>query len=214
MPQPSSHRLKPTHQKSIFCRPNNTGVKLPHGLAEYTGTSALRDRRFNPVESHELPTLQCGVSLLVQFEYGKDYLDWEVGVRWSVCPHVPITSRIAPPLLENAHDEPLHFHFTFTLPEGTSVACAARRSLQIHGIRIHVTIAGREYSATYLPEVCEEQGWGKVDAVNSLLRKAGYTGKVDRSVYSIITLQRYQSRRFHVTYDEWMARTTHVGGAQ
>mmetsp|Transcript_12697 Transcript_12697/g.32484 ORF Transcript_12697/g.32484 Transcript_12697/m.32484 type:complete len:202 (+) Transcript_12697:62-667(+) len=131
-------------------------MQLPSGLEEYTERSALRDRRFKPVRLDEVPSLECGVSLLVDFEDGADYLDWTVGV---------------------------------------------------HGIRIHLTVAGRAYSATYLPEVAGEQGWGKMDTINSLLRKAGYTGPLNKAIHSSIALQRYQSRKFHATYEEWAAST-------
>ena len=40
--------------------------------------SALNDRRFDPVAHKELPKLGCAISLLVHFEEGQDYLDWEV----------------------------------------------------------------------------------------------------------------------------------------
>lgn len=40
--------------------------------------SALRDRRFPPIQSKELPTLECTVSILTDYEIAEDYLDWEV----------------------------------------------------------------------------------------------------------------------------------------
>lgn len=55
-----------------------TPIKLHSGLNEYALTSALRDSRFDPVSKDELPALTCFVSLLTNFEDGKDYLDWEV----------------------------------------------------------------------------------------------------------------------------------------
>lgn len=41
--------------------------------------SALRDRRFPPIEPYELPLLTCTVSLLHSFETGKAWDDWEPG---------------------------------------------------------------------------------------------------------------------------------------
>eukprot|EP00035_Acanthoeca_spectabilis_P001336 m.79366 g.79366 ORF g.79366 m.79366 type:complete len:202 (-) comp10798_c0_seq1:260-865(-) len=127
-------------------------LPLPAGLTEYAITSSLKDHRFNPIKLDEVPTLECGVSLLVQFEDGKDYLDWEVGV---------------------------------------------------HGIRILFKADGRSYTATYLPEVAQEQGWEKQECIDSLVRKSGYRGALNQSLYTNISLQRYQSRKFHVTYSEW-----------
>lgn len=40
--------------------------------------SALKDSRFSPVNKEELPKLQVSVSVLVNFEEARDYLDWEV----------------------------------------------------------------------------------------------------------------------------------------
>ena len=39
----------------------------------------MKDSRFKPIQMEEVPKLECGVSLLTNFEKGLDYLDWEVG---------------------------------------------------------------------------------------------------------------------------------------
>jgi uncharacterized protein (TIGR00296 family) len=41
--------------------------------------SALRDRRFPPIQAREIPYLECTVSLLTDYEPATSYLDWEVG---------------------------------------------------------------------------------------------------------------------------------------
>ena len=43
--------------------------------------SALRDRRFNPIEPVELPQLECSVSLLTNYESAQHYKDWEIGTH-------------------------------------------------------------------------------------------------------------------------------------
>eukprot|EP01017_Pseudomicrothorax_dubius_P049105 TRINITY_DN9079_c0_g1_i2.p1 TRINITY_DN9079_c0_g1~~TRINITY_DN9079_c0_g1_i2.p1 ORF type:complete len:179 (+),score=29.12 TRINITY_DN9079_c0_g1_i2:105-641(+) len=48
-------------------------------LPTYTLTSALKDRRFLPITKKELPTLECAVSLLVNFEEAKNARDWVPG---------------------------------------------------------------------------------------------------------------------------------------
>mmetsp|Transcript_17217 Transcript_17217/g.37450 ORF Transcript_17217/g.37450 Transcript_17217/m.37450 type:complete len:229 (+) Transcript_17217:255-941(+) len=48
-------------------------------IKDYALTSALHDRRFNPVKSNEVPSLHCTVSLLTHYEDAQNYLDWEVG---------------------------------------------------------------------------------------------------------------------------------------
>ena len=52
--------------------------KLHRGLAEYAITSSIKDGRFQPIALDELSRLECGVSLLTNFEKGRDYTDWEV----------------------------------------------------------------------------------------------------------------------------------------
>lgn len=54
---------------------------LHSGLRDYALVSALRDTRFSPIKSTELPDLSCSVSLLVNFEQAKDCFDWEVGTH-------------------------------------------------------------------------------------------------------------------------------------
>lgn len=77
-------------------------------VGEYALTSAFRDRRFDPIKTHEVPHLRVAVSLLVNYEECSHCHDWVVGV---------------------------------------------------HGIIIKFTERGVDYSATYLPEVANEQGW-------------------------------------------------------
>jgi len=48
-------------------------------LKNYALTSALNDRRFSPVNAHELPLLHCTVSLLTNFEVASSLDDWTIG---------------------------------------------------------------------------------------------------------------------------------------
>jgi uncharacterized protein (TIGR00296 family) len=41
--------------------------------------SALEDSRFMPVTLREVPTLECSVTLLTDFEPVSDPMDWEIG---------------------------------------------------------------------------------------------------------------------------------------
>jgi len=49
------------------------------GIKDYALTSALRDRRFPPIQAKEIPLLEVTVSLLTNYEQAGGYLDWEVG---------------------------------------------------------------------------------------------------------------------------------------
>ena len=63
---------------------------------------------------------------------------------------------------------------------------------------------GREYSATYLPEVADEQQWDQKTAVTSLIRKAGYAGKIDQGLLDQVDCTRYQSSKLRMTFDDYM----------
>jgi uncharacterized protein (TIGR00296 family) len=52
---------------------------LIKGLRDFAVMSAVRDRRFSPVQRSEVEQLMCEVSLLHSFERCRDPLDWEVG---------------------------------------------------------------------------------------------------------------------------------------
>lgn len=124
---------------------------LKCAIRDLSLSAALTDRRFRPINVHEIPYLRVGVSLLVCYEKCSDCFDWEVGV---------------------------------------------------HGIIIEFDGL---YNATYLPEVASEQRWNQKQAINSLIRKAGFNGKITDELYKRITCKRYQSSKMKVTYEEYVA---------
>jgi AMME syndrome candidate gene 1 protein len=68
-----------------FCLRGCIGTLSPRPLstsiAEYALTSALKDRRFDPIRLHEVPHLRVAVSLLVKYEPCLHCHDWMVGVH-------------------------------------------------------------------------------------------------------------------------------------
>lgn len=42
---------------------------------------AFEDTRFNPISARELPTLECAVTLLTNFEPAADSMDWTLGTH-------------------------------------------------------------------------------------------------------------------------------------
>ncbi|KAK9452633.1 AMMECR1 domain-containing protein [Dipodascopsis uninucleata] len=54
---------------------------LAQGLMSYAKIAAFDDNRFNPISRKELEHLECGVSLLTDFEEASDPFDWEWGVH-------------------------------------------------------------------------------------------------------------------------------------
>ncbi|CAL5322159.1 unnamed protein product [Camellia sinensis] len=142
---------------------------LINGFRDYALTSALRDRRFPPIQAKELPYLECTVSILTDYETELNYLDWEVGKHGII--------------------------IEFTDPDYNT-----RRN------------------ATYLPEVAAHEGWKgshgwtKMEAIDSLMRKAGYNGTINESIRKRIRLTRYQSTLFTMNYSDYVAyiNTTRV----
>lgn len=56
-------------------------IPLHSGLREYTLSSALRDNRFQPIGQDEFNQLHVCVSVLLNFEDGDSWKDWQVGVH-------------------------------------------------------------------------------------------------------------------------------------
>ncbi|CAG0913871.1 unnamed protein product [Notodromas monacha] len=63
------------------CMGTFDSVHLHTGLREYAITSAFKDSRFPPVKKDEIPELHVSVSILLHFEDGNHFLDWEIGVH-------------------------------------------------------------------------------------------------------------------------------------
>lgn len=75
----------------------------------------------------------------------------------------------------------------------------------VHGIRIEfLNEKGHKRSATYLPEVAPEQGWDRIQTIDSLLRKGGFKGAVTPEFRRTIKLVRYQSEKVSVSYPEYL----------
>ncbi|KAF2814126.1 uncharacterized protein BDZ99DRAFT_459840 [Mytilinidion resinicola] len=53
--------------------------ELDDGLRSYALTSAFGDHRFDRIDSSELPSLECGVTLLTNFEDAPDPMAWDIG---------------------------------------------------------------------------------------------------------------------------------------
>jgi len=63
---------------------------------------------------------------------------------------------------------------------------------------------GVKRNGTYLPEVAPEQGWTKIECLDSLVRKAGYQGEITDSLRLKIKVTRYQSSKVYATYQEYI----------
>lgn len=72
--------LEPGERQLRGCIGTLAPTKLVN-LREFTFKSALKDRRFDPIHAQELHQLHCSVSLLVDYEDGDYYEDWEIGTH-------------------------------------------------------------------------------------------------------------------------------------
>ena len=75
-----------------------------------------------------------------------------------------------------------------------------------HGINISFEDpeTGRTRHATYLPEVAPEQGWNRREALDSLIAKAGYDGRVTEALLESCRVERYQSSKEKMTHREYL----------
>eukprot|EP00736_Rhodelphis_marinus_P007791 Rmarinus@m.25724 len=76
-----------------------------------------------------------------------------------------------------------------------------------HGIIISFYADGSHRSATYLPEVCRDEQWTKEYCIESLIRKAGFNGHVTQDLLDTIRLERYQSTKYEMSYEDYHKRT-------
>lgn len=76
-----------------------------------------------------------------------------------------------------------------------------------HGIRIEfLNDRGLKKTATYLPEVAIDQGWDRLQTIDSLLRKGGFKGSINGETRRAIKLTRYRSEKVKMSYSEYCGR--------
>lgn len=84
------------------------------------------------------------------------------------------------------------------------IVCVILLQVGVHGIQIEFPTKGRLKTATYLPEVAQEQGWTKLQAIDSLLRKGGYPDTITEHFRTTqVRLTRYKTEKCTVTYEEY-----------
>jgi len=79
-------------------------------------------------------------------------------------------------------------------------------SIGEHGLNISFNERGVLRSAVYLPDVIAEQGWTKVEAIDSLIRKSGCEAPITDELRKSLEVQRFISTRFSVPYEAWAAQ--------
>jgi len=148
-------------------------------MAEFALVSAFRDHRFRKIERSELPSLECTVSLLTDFEDATSYLDWTVGV----------------------HGISIKFPHPSLLTSASASSSPSPLSSATHLPQVNLR---HTFTATYLPDVMPEQGWNKIEAVDSAIQKAGWNGSITEDIRRSVKLRRYQSKVCVVGWDEYI----------
>lgn len=128
------------------------------------------------------------VSLLTDFEDGSSHLYWIIGVHGIriTFPHpslLPASPSVAPSPLTSSSSVP------------------TRNALK------------QKFSATYLPQIAPEQGWDKVETIDSAIHKAGWSGRITEDIRRSVQLRRYQSRKCTVQWEDYVQWRTENGGA-
>jgi AMME syndrome candidate gene 1 protein len=136
------------------------------------------------------------ISLLTDFEDASSYLDWTLGVH-GIYISFPYPSAL--PALSST-------------PSSSSTPSPLSSSTSLPSTRSRFSKPTRQLTATYLPDVAVDQGWTKVEAVDSAIHKAGWDGRINEDVRRSVTLRRYQSRMCVVGWDEYHAWRTAQGG--
>jgi len=71
--------LKGENKSLRGCIGTFQSADLETNLHDFTLYSALKDSRFPPISQGEFSKLNCGISLLVNFEQVSNIYDWEIG---------------------------------------------------------------------------------------------------------------------------------------
>lgn len=138
------------------------------------------------------------VSLLTNFEVCSDYLDWEIGTHGI---YLTLPNPALAPSSNNSNSETSsnssnstssNSGFGNSTPNNPPPSKTKSKSS-----------SSTFLTATYLPEVTASQGWTKVEAIDSAIRKSGYSGKINEDIRRGIRLKRYRSELCHVDYKEW-----------
>ena len=124
------------------------------------------------------------MSLLTGFEDCEDYLDWEVGTH-GIYIH-----------LLNPAQAPKGFEDGTSSSSGSGSSTPAPQNRRRSGTNV--------LTATYLPDVIPEQGWTKKEAIDSAIRKAGWSGKITEDLRRGLRVRRYRSEKVERSWGEYV----------
>ncbi|KAK4049489.1 hypothetical protein OIO90_005440 [Microbotryomycetes sp. JL221] len=152
------------------------------------------------------------ISLLTEFELCDSYLDWDIDTH-GIYIQLPNPALGPPPpakpgLITSLPGSIATSSSSLSLSDGSSHSRPTYRSIsrlpkfeppkQSNPKRLSAVL-----TATYLPDVATAQGWTKTEAIDSCIKKAGYSGKISDDIRASLRLTRYQSQKVTKSYDDW-----------
>jgi AMME syndrome candidate gene 1 protein len=138
---------------------------------------------------------EARISLLTDFENATSYLDWTIGTHGIQITFTP------PPTSPSASDAPSPLSSAISLLSRPLSTTSNSGSSSNNNSS---TLLGRTMSATYLPEVALDQEWDHIDAIDSAIRKAGWSGRISEDLRRRVRVRRYQSRKCVAGWDEFV----------
>jgi AMMECR1 domain-containing protein len=133
--------------------------------------------------------LECGVSLLVNYEEAKAWDDWVVGTHG---------------ILISFEADGTSYRATY-LPEVASeqgeASAITTEILQRCGEAARHTPSDRRSIAQAARELA---GWDQLTALQSLVRKSGFRGECSKALLASISLTRYQSSKSKLAYSDYL----------
>ena len=117
-------------------------------------------------------------------------MDWTIGTH-GIYITFPHPSLLVASQSESSAPSPLSSNTNLTTPSATSK---------------------KTFNATYLPEVMPAQGWDKIEAIDSAIHKAGWSGRITEEIRRSVKLRRYQSKACTVTWHEFVEWRKASGG--
>ena len=155
----------------------------------------------------EVPRLHCTVSLLRRFEEGLGWEDWVPGKHGIIIEFEEPEAEV-----EGAKKEARREAIggggggEEKKSSSSSSGCGSRSlrsrlrggnasssSSNSNSSSSNRSSPASVLSATYLPHVAPEQGWGVEEAIRSLIRKAGCGGQITEELKRELRLTRYES---------------------
>lgn len=186
-----------------------------HVMCAHAFSTLLTQLKMSPHPSHlpTLPTTSAGVFVTWNIcRNGRKTLRGCIGTLSPISLSTAISKYAILSALRDSRFSPIDANEISSLSVAVSVLSMFERASNVfdwqpgtHGIVLELNRSGERFSATYLPEVCVEQGWTKEECLTSLAAKAGWRSRVTDDLLNQAQLTRFQSSKIDMTWAEYEA---------